>query len=274
MPEATLITKSDGSVEPFSRDKLLSSLHRAGADQKLAEAIVNHVEREITPGMTTSHIYRYAFSLLRKHARVAASRYSLRRALLELGPSGFPFEDFIAEILRSKGMQARTRMIMKGACVEHEVDVVIEEGNGSLSVVEAKFHNERGIKSDVKVALYVSARVEDLRKGEGRPIRDGWLVTNTKFTNRAIEYGKCAGLKLVGWDYPNRGNLHDLIAEAGVFPLTALTGLTNPEKQKLLLKGVVLCRDLGKHEQELKDIGLMPGRIKTVLEESRLLCGS
>jgi hypothetical protein len=273
MAEQILITKSDGSTEAFSRDKLLASFHRAGADPSLAEAIVRHVERELTPGATTARIYRHAFALLRKHARVAASRYSLRRALLELGPSGFPFEDFIAEILRARGMNSRTRVIMRGACVEHEIDVAIEEDDGSLSVVEAKFHNERGIKSDVKVALYVGARVEDLRNGKERKIKNGWLVTNTKFTDRAIEYGTCAGLTLIGWDYPERGNLHDLIDEAGVFPLTALTTLSKTEKQALMLKGVVLCRDMEKRERELGEVGVTGSKLSAVLEESTLLCG-
>ncbi len=272
MSEQVLIQKSDGTNEPFAPQKLIASLERAGASASLSRSILAHIERELSPGMTTASIYRHAFSFLKKHAVVPATKYSLPNAILDFGPSGYPFEDFVAELLRAKGLSTRTRVILKGACVEHEVDVLIEENN-SRSVVEAKFHNMRGIKSDVKVALYVAARVEDLKKGPDGPIRTGWLITNTKFTEQAIRYGVCAGLSLVGWDYPAKGNLHDLISEAGVFPLTALTTLSAKEKRELLARDIVLCHKLVKHEKTLREIGVSTKQIGAVFNEIGLLCG-
>lgn len=272
MPEQILIQKSDGAREPFAPQKLIASLEHAGASPSLSHSILSHIEKELSPGMTTASIYRHAFSLLKKQAIVPAIKYSLPKAILDFGPSGYPFEDFVAEVLRAKGLSASTRVILKGKCVEHEVDVLIEE-NGSHSVVEAKFHNMRGIKSDVKVALYVAARVEDLKRGPSGPIRTGWLITNTKFTEQAIRYGVCAGLSLVGWDYPAKGNLHDLISEAGVFPLTALTALSAKEKQELLARDIVLCHNLVKHEKTLREIGVSTKRIGAVFSEIGLLCG-
>ena len=273
MPEPVLIQKASGEMEPFDAGKLKASLSRAGTSPELIERILDHVEAELSPGMTTSSIYKHAFSFLKKKARVPAIKYSMPRSVIEFGPSGYPFEDFIAELLRGKGYAARTRVIMRGACVEHEVDVVIEE-KGKKSVVEAKFHNMYGIKSDVKIPLYIAARVEDLQKGPHAPIEKGWLVTNTKFTARAIVYGVCAGLMLIGWDYPAEGNLHDLISETGLYPLTALTSLASREKRELLSRSIVLCRDVPKNTALLKEMGIPAPRIASLLKEVSLLCGT
>ena len=88
-----------------------------------------------------------------------------------------------------------------------------------LIMVEAKFHNELGIKSDLKVALYVKARMDDLKGsvfnygGKDRKLSEGWLVTNTKFSSTAIHYGVCQNLVMIGWNYPEKGNLQDMIEE-------------------------------------------------------------
>ena len=62
-----------------------------------------------------------------------------------------------------------------------------------------KFHNELGMKSDLKVALYVKARVDDLKKHKAergeRPIDEGWIITNTKFSKMAVQYANCNGMK-------------------------------------------------------------------------------
>jgi hypothetical protein len=96
--------------------------------------------------------------------------------------------------------------------------------------IEAKFHNEPGGKTDIKDALYVYARYEDLKHAPEASSRvdEGWLVTNTQFTRNAIRYAQCAGLRLLGWDYPRTRGLMTLIEEAKVHPLTCLTTLSEP----------------------------------------------
>ena len=165
--------------------------------------ISDHIESELVDGMTTADIYRHAFDLLATGFRSAAHKYSLRRAITDLGPAGYPFEKFVADLFRARGFEAVTDQIVRGKCVEHEVDVVAWKDK-ELVMVEAKFHNEPGIKSDLKVALYVKARTDDLSLsefdfgGKTRKLTQGILVTNTKFTQKAIEYAACEGLRLVG----------------------------------------------------------------------------
>lgn len=268
-----LVRKADGSEERFVPEKLIQSLRRAGAGERVISDVIAGVESELRDGMTTGTIYRRAFELLRGHARGIAARYSMKRALLEFGPSGFPFEEFIAAVFRARGERAVTNTFLSGACVEHEIDVLVE-GNGGRKIIEAKFHNTLGFKTDLKVALYVAARIEDLQKGrhaDELPI-EGLLITNTKFTATAIQYGTCAGLALIGWDYPAEDNLHQLIERAGTFPVTALTSLSRREKFALLARDVVLCSSLAGREDILRELGIKPSRTRVVLEEVGSLC--
>ncbi len=266
------VVKTSGEREPFSLTKLRRSLTRSGADKETVEMVVSHIIPELHDGMKTSAIYKHAFLILKKSKYPVAIRYSLRKAVLELGPSGFPFEKFVAEVLKRKGYSARTGVILPGFCVSHEVDVLMEKDNRHI-FAECKFHNQQGIKTDVKVALYVHARFLDLQKGhdvkEGAvpKIHEGWLITNTKLTLDAIQYAQCAGLTIIGWDYPEQGNLQDLILETGVHPLTFLSTLTARDKTSLLEQGIVMCRDLKENNAHLKSIGLSESQIKNVVNE-------
>jgi len=271
-----LVTKENGEQEVFDPGKLINSLQRAGASPGAIDATVAEVRSGLRSGMSTSEIYRTAFSLLRRQEKPVAARYSLKRAVLELGPSGFPFEDFIGEIFKAKGFAVKTGVTMQGSCVEHEVDLVAE--NDSRFIIgEAKFHNDLGVKSDLKVALYVEARLEDLQKyraerGE-RKIDECWLITNTKFTRSAIQYANCRGnLRVISWTYPRYGNLHDLIEETKIHPITALTSLSRAEKTALMERGVVLCKSIEENRAALSASGIKGPKLERMLEEGKRLC--
>ena len=271
MQKPLTVLKASGAREPFDRMKVENSLINAGADQAMAEEITTHLIKELTDGMSTSQIYKHAHFLLKKKLRPAAVRYSLRRAVMDLGPSGFPFEDFVASILREKGYMTKTDERVLGGCVEHEVDIVAWNEN-KLIMAEAKFHNELGIRSDLKIVLYVKARIEDLKEvmhGYGRPRRldEGWLVTNTKFTSTAIHYAECKGLRLIGWNYPSDDNLQHMIEDSGLHPITCLSSLSASQKKMLLARDVVLCKSIKEDPDILKSIGFNDAKSKVILDE-------
>jgi hypothetical protein len=270
---SVFITKADGETEVFDPAKLALSLSRAGASSSEASSILSKVQNDIKEGATTEDIYNHAISLLRSSgAPAVAARYSVKRALFALGPSGFPFEQFFAEVLRAHGWKTRTGVALTGRCAPHEVDVLAEK-DGLRVGIEAKFHNDSAGKTDIKDALYVHARYEDLKKApeESARVHEGWLVTNTRFTRNAIRYAQCSNLKLVGWDFPRGRGLQHLIETGRVHPLTCLTTLTDSEKHQLMDKRIVLCRDiLSRHT--LEEYGVKPNRIPHVLEEARYLC--
>ncbi len=274
MPPEIMVVKADGTRETFHPSKLRDSLVRSGADEDVVSTVVETIESNVEDGMSTDEIYRTAFRLLREHARPAASRYSLRRALFDLGPTGFPFEVFVAEIFRGQGFVAHTGVMVPGKCVSHEVDVVAKKDDRTIGA-ELKFHNQIGLKTDIKIALYVHARFEDIRLGHTggkNPITEGMLITNTKFTKAAIDYGKCVGLSMIGWSYPQKGNLQDLIEQTGLHPLTCLTTLTNSQKSALLSQKIVLCKSIQESPKTLEKMGIKSNAIQKIIAEADILC--
>ena len=266
------IKKISGELEVFNKEKLIVSLQKAGASMFVAEDVANKIELKLKEGMPTSMIYTQAFKLLRKVETHPAVRYSLRRSIANLGPTGFPFEDYIGEIFKAKGYKVINDLIVQGKCVEHEIDIVAYNDD-HLIMTEIKFHNQLMLKTDVKVALYIKARFEDLKDmefnidGKMRKMTQGLLLTNTKFTENAIQFGSCSGVNMIGWNYPIKGNLHDLIEETGLHPLTCLTTLSGREKKFLLEKEIVTCKSLIAKPDILKEMQLSDGRITRVLKE-------
>ncbi len=192
-------------------------------------------------------------------ATVSSARFwiSARRA--------FPLRRISPSSTAKEGYEAKIDQIIQGKCVDHEVDVVITK-NGAMIYAEAKFHNAAGFKTDLKTVLYVKARVDDIGKGAGL------VVTNTKFTSKAVQYSECAGLELLSWDYPQGRTLHERIEKAMLYPVTALTTLSAREKTALLSDRVVLCRALPDETQALERAGVTGSRADVVLEEVGALC--
>ncbi|MAP55092.1 ATP cone domain-containing protein [Altibacter sp.] len=271
------VVKSSGEVVRFSVEKLKHSLHRSGADDKAVQEIVDIVRDELYQGISTKEIYNRAFALLKKKKSVYASKYKLKKAIYELGPTGFPFEKFIAALLFYSGYATRTGQILQGRCVDHEVDVVALK-NGQHIVAECKFHSDEGRNCNVKVPLYIHSRFKDIEaygmelKNPKITPNEGWVVTNTRFTADAIEYGTCAGLVLLSWDYPKGHSLKERIDRLGLYPITVSTLLSSREKQFLLSRDVVLCRELVNDAFYLDHLGISNGRKVKILAEISSLC--
>lgn len=270
------VTKADGTSEKFDVSKLKRSLRRAGASNKEINAIVLEVQSTLVDGITTQVIYRKAFELLRASESPLAARYSLRRALFNLGPTGFPFEDFLAKLFQAEGYTTKTRVELKGKCAYHELDIAAFNQHDSF-VAEAKFHSNPGIKSDLQVALYTYARLLDLQnekicRDDVCGIKNVLLVTNTKFTSSAEKYAECTGLSLLSWSYPRNNNLQDRIERANIFPITALSTLSQKNKQDLIRNGIILCREILTKPHILNTVGVPSKKIDTVLTEARQLC--
>lgn len=277
MAKDVYIIKENEEREIFKPEKLRDSLRRAKASVFVIDDIVNTIERTIKDGMKTSDIYRKAYQILKKKDRPVAVKYSIKRSLMGFGPSGFPFEAFVAQLFRAKGYNSLTDQIVQGKCVEHEIDV-ITYNKKNLIMVEVKFHNSLEIKSDTKVALYVKARFDDLKdvkfdfKDAPKKMTSGIIVTNTKFTNNAIKYAECNDLGLIGWSYPKKGNLYDLISETMLHPITCLTQLPKFAKNSLIEKGVISCRRLMQDKSLLDSVGVKGTKKQQVLDEIKVLC--
>lgn len=266
------IIKSSGERVRFSLPKLRSSLKHSGADTKTIDQIVDVVRDELYQGISTKEIYNRAFALLKKKQSIFASKYKLKKAIYELGPTGFPFERFVAAILKYSGYEVQVGQVLNGKCVQHEVDVVAKK-NSQHIVAECKFHGDPSRKCDVKVPLYINSRYNDIVAYERKQSpNEGWVVTNTQFTRDAIDYGNCVGLHLLSWDAPEGDALKDRIDRLGLYPITVSTLLTKREKQFLLSRDVVLFRQLKDDLFYLDHLGISEKRKERILDEMHKLC--
>lgn len=270
------IRKKNGELADFDAQKLRSALRRSGAVDSEIDAVIGKVKGAVYDGITTHKIYQIAYSMLRKSSWRAAGRYRLKKAMMELGPTGYPFEQFVARLLELQGYKVKTGQIVQGKCVSHEVDVVARGPRKQL-MVECKYHSDEGAKSDVKVSLYIHSRFIDVlgawknASGNRGIAFEGMLVTNSRFTDDALQYGLCAGLRMVSWDYPAGDSLKDWIDRTGSHPITSLESLRKPEKQALMAKGIVLCREIVADPSLLDHLIYPARRISVILKEANSL---
>ncbi|MBN1650849.1 MAG: restriction endonuclease [Bacteroidales bacterium] len=264
------ITKKSGEVIPFDTEKLRRSFERSGANKEEIEQVIATIADQVYDGISTKKLFKLAYAILRKKSAEVASRYRLKDAIMELGPSGFPFEHYVSELLKYQGYKTEVGTIVQGKCVTHEVDVIAQKEHKKI-MIECKFHSNTHTKSDVKVALYIHSRYNDViktwEKEDLQSNFEGWLVTNTRFTEDALNYAKCVGLHLVSWDYPSQGSLRERIDISGLHPITVLQSLSKKEKSSLLNQGVVLCRSLS--AENLKAIAISENRAKNILKEAK-----
>jgi hypothetical protein len=266
------ITKADGNTEYFKVEKLRRSLRRSGATPLEVNDVVEKISKEIYDGMSTQEIYRRAFTMLREKEAPIAARYSLRRALFGLGPTGFPFERFLGRLFEKEGYKTETGIILNGKCALHEIDFAAYNDTHSF-VGEAKFHARPGIKTDLQVAMYSYARLLDLKgasicQADICGITEFWLVTNTKFTTAAERYAGCVGVKLLSWDYPKHNNLHDRIQRAQVYPITVMPSLSPSQVATLINYDIITCQDIIDKPGVLRHLHLSKAKHEHIVNEA------
>lgn len=261
------VTKSTGEKEPFSEEKLRASIKRAGIPDQIQNLVVDHVKSRLYDNIPTSQIYHHISEFLDQSSQpYNRTRYRLKHAIMEFGPTGYPFEDYVAEILKSEGYKTNVRQILNGKCVKHEIDIVAQKNN-VRSMIECKFHNSIGTHTQVHVSLYTKARFDDLK--DIHKFNDVWLVTNTRITADALDYALCSNIKVISWNYPESGGLRNLIEKSKLHPITVLTTLSQNQKQTLLNNHIVLCKNVS---ENINILNLPEDKKQSVLAEARFVC--
>lgn len=269
--EQFVVIKKSGDKEGYDEEKVRRTMNRVGVPDELKPEILAHIKEKFQNGeMSTDDLFHHVMEYLEPRDRKSSLRLNLRQAIFELGPTGFPFEQYLAQIFRSMGYTVATDVIMNGDCVKHEIDLVLEKDN-HREIVEVKFHNHHVVKTDVQVALYTYARFLDVK--EKNNVENVWLVTNTKLTTEAIAYANCKGMPIIAWNYPEHGNLQDLVEEPEMYPITLLTSLSEQEKKRLVEKNIVFCRDLlTKSDGDLADPLIRNDSLQKARDDARLVC--
>jgi hypothetical protein len=270
------VVKATGEKELFSDEKLRRSVKRAGIPDEKSDKVLRHIRDILYPDIPTSIIYRHIIEFLKDESYLSG-KYSLKQAIMDFGPTGFPFEKFIAKIFTHLGYFTETDLIIPGKCVTHEVDVLARKSKEEF-LMECKFHNLPGRRTDIKIALYVYARFQDIMENrENGLIKDAnhtmWVVTNTKCTIDAISYARCRGMRVLSWGYPPTGNLQDEIENYRLHPVTCLRTISPYHIKKLLDKEIVLCRDLVSGNCDLEHTGLSVSEKHLVIEEAKRIIG-
>jgi len=270
------VTKASGETEKFDPRKIKRTCLKAGASEELANKIVKEVKKRSYNGISTKEILNITLRLLNKEKPYIAARYDLKGAMFRLGPAGFIFEHFVGEILKEYGYTTKVHNILRGSCVSHEIDVIAKKEKNYM--IECKYHNLPGIYTGLKEVLYTYARFLDLQDGAKiglcQKFDKAWLICNTKFSEDAIQYAKCKGIKLTGWNYPEDENLRILIEEKKLYPITMIRSLDADSLDRMSSSDFILAIDLLrislKELNKITKISLK--KLKKFSEEAKRIC--
>ncbi len=260
------VTKADGTRQPFQREKVIRTCLRMRVSTEAAEAIVDKIEGRVYDGIPTKKILQMIFRYLKSYRPAVRHQIDLREAISMLR-SKPDFERFVQLLLREHGYEVTSDQIVRGRCVEHEIDAVASLG-GETFLVEVKHHYGHHTYTGLDVFREVRATFEDLTEGYGLGVNSinftkALVVCNTKSSKQASQYAKCRGIKHIAWKAPPERGLEQLIEEKRLYPITFLKGLDKGTRAKLADNEVLLLKQLieGKISKLGKRTGIQRKRL-------------
>ncbi len=242
-----------GDKEVFSWKKVYRSAKRVGASPKLAKKIADEIQQNAYDGIRTFEIFKQVQSLLHQETPTAALRFNLKEGMRRLGPTGFKFEKYIASIFSKLGYAVDINQLVSGKCLpDYEIDFLATNGEEKkLKIGECKYHNIAGGIVDTEVALANYARFLDIQEGpflKKKSLKEfhaqSIIVTNSRFSSRAITYCQDKGVGLLGWNYPSNNGLAFLIDSQKLYPITILPSLSNHLAELFAGEQIMLAGDL------------------------------
>lgn len=272
------VINSQGQKELFSRKKIYRSLVGAGASKILAREISEKIEKEAYEGIKTSEIAQKIKNYLQKESLKTAIRYNIKDGMLKLGPTGFYFEDYIKEIFSFLGYKTKKHLSLFGVSgVEYEIDLLAKKEEKFL-LGECKYHQDPGLRVDLKVVLASYSRYLDLKNSSFFKKKNliCLLITNTKFTSQVIKFSNFYNISLLGWKYPKNKGLETLIEKNNLYPITLLPSFNSQLKEIFLAEKKILARDLLKLDIKkiAKKYNVSSNLFDPLLDELKILLGS
>ncbi|MFD1631761.1 restriction endonuclease [Pseudopedobacter beijingensis] len=270
------VTKFSGERVEFKPESLINSLSKSGASPQQVNTVFNEMQKHIYNGITTRQLYQIAFKLLKQQRNVFAARYSLKKALRDLGPAGYYFERWVAKLFHHYGYKTLTGQVLQGKAVTHEVDVVAQKDD-KLIFAECKFRNTVDAKISVTNPMYFLSRVKDLSNkpfsffGSEQHLSEGWLISNAYLTKDAISFAECYDIKLMAWDYPPEKSIKYRVDLGALYPVTCLTTLTIAEKETLLKNNCILVKDILDRKKYLQLLKVSQKKTDRILKEAEEL---
>ena len=266
-----MVVKENGAKERYDQSKVRDALRRAGLSAKATDDVIDRLERKLYDGITTKKIYQTVYGFVDALKPEVSHKYNLKRALLEIGPAGYGFEDFTSKLLSLEGYRTEVRQILQGKCVTHEIDVIAAK-NDDTYLIECKYHNQAGMRCSIQTALYVYARFLDVSEGAKlglcRKFTRPWLVTNTKFSEDVVKYSQCMGIPLLGWHQPLDNGLDVRIDRTKCYPITVIPMGTDISG-RLLARRIITVFDIPESAEKLVSLtGISMQRAKEIVERA------
>lgn len=273
-----LVTKVDGSKQEFDRNKVINTCLRLRISREEAEEIADKIEGRLYDGIGTHKILQMVFAYAKKHRPEVAHRTDLRQAI-SLMRSKPDFEEFVRIILREHGYDVEPNKILEGGCVEHEIDAVARKG-GDVFFVEAKHHVDHHSYTGLHVFLESFAAFEDLVEGSklgknNYQFTKLMVVCNTKISDHAKRYAECRGIEHIGWNYPEKLNLSELIESRKLYPITILKGLDSYTQTRLGDNNIVILKQLAEPDvKKLSSLGIGKSKAIELIRKAKALVES
>jgi hypothetical protein len=269
------VVKADGRKEKFEIEKVLRTCLRAGLKKEEAHAVARFVRSQAKDGMTTHQIHDIIVRETEKLLLHSPLILMLREAIANIDSESY--EIYTKKILEADGYTCKWNVLVKGACVEHQVDVIAEK-DGKRILVECKKHFNPHRYCGLGVALQVQARFEDINDGFAKKTNNIkfdsiWIFNNTKFSEHIKHYAACKGIRLTGWRHEKEWALDELVEKNKLYPVTILK--TEPWVVKnLLQKRIITIRDLLENKGKLeKTLGIDRDRAADLLRQAEKLVG-
>lgn len=268
------VTKADGSKQLFEKEKVVRTCLRLGASPQVAHDVANKVERRLYDGISTRLILGMIFRFMRKHQPGVRYLFDLKRGL-SLMSSKPEFELFVQVLLTNNGFEVESNRVLKGLCGEHEVDGLARK-NGVTYFVEAKHHFGYHALTGLDESRIARAILEDVSEQYALygnlKIDRAMLVTNTRYSAHAIQYGRCRNIMQIGWSYPENAGLQKMIEEKKLYPLSCLRGLKDNMRVQLVYAGIVLIKQLIEQDPVLlsKKTGIPQEVLRDLIAKARI----
>jgi hypothetical protein len=276
------IINSKKDKEFFSFQKVYQSALRAGADKNLAREIAGIIQKDVYSGMRTSDIYKRVRKLLARKNSKSYLRFSLKQAIRKLGPTGFPFEKYVAEMFKGLGYDVKLNQSLPGKCVKgYEIDFLAKKDN-TIYVGECKYRNLQSNRIHTNIVLANQARFLDILNGaflmSGKYKnynKKTIIVTNTKFTRRAKQYARCVDTRLLGWKEPKSNSLESIIEKQKFYPITILPSMKSRIKDAFVSRKMMLARDVLRINPQRfsKKFKIPINNLEPLIKEAKILLG-
>jgi hypothetical protein len=245
-----------------------------GADSYIANEFAERIEKRLYDGITTQMILKLIFTYMRKYRPAVSHLFDLKQGISLMAPKP-EFELFIQVLLGHSGFEVSPSQVLRGKCGEHEVDGVARK-DGVTYFVEVKHHFSYHALTGLDESRIAWAVLEDVTEAFTLGLTDlkidrAVIVTNTRYSEHAIQYGKCKNLIQIGWTSPEHFGLRDVIEKNKLYPLSCLRGVSPQDRLRLVNAGIVLIKQL--LDQDTLTIerktGLLEATVQSIMEKAK-----